>query len=162
MQRDSGCPGCGAETRCEAGRDGRLVQQESLDGVARGRVVALYSGGAESARVRVRAQPRVRGSTAGLLRSVDQQHLLHLSPLETADLPTLLSPHDPRPRTFESIMSLSALAGSAFSSMYMWHTPSACPSVGIRVDAMMCCTMALLPRGITRSMAPCSLSRDAI
>mmetsp|Transcript_33242 Transcript_33242/g.106046 ORF Transcript_33242/g.106046 Transcript_33242/m.106046 type:complete len:452 (-) Transcript_33242:397-1752(-) len=59
-------------------------------------------------------------------------------------------------------MSLSALAGSAFSSTYMWHTPSACPSVGMRVDAMMCCTMALLPRGITRSIAPCSLSSAPI
>mmetsp|Transcript_25067 Transcript_25067/g.76127 ORF Transcript_25067/g.76127 Transcript_25067/m.76127 type:complete len:212 (+) Transcript_25067:1232-1867(+) len=38
----------------------------------------------------------------------------------------------------------------------MWQTPSAWPRVGIFVEDMMCWTIALEPRGITKSMAPCS------
>jgi hypothetical protein len=54
---------------------------------------------------------------------------------------------------FQSLLSLTAIAGSASSSTYKWHTPSACPRTGTDLDlAWMLCTSSLDPRGMIRSM----------
>ena len=61
-----------------------------------------------------------------------------------------------------SIATLNALEGSASLSIYVWQTPSACPSTAILVFCMMYWTKELDPLGIIRSIYSSSLSISAI